>query len=535
MNISTSQQRAHKERLEELEREKEEIENSLRLQQFAEHYHLQFSFPWTIECNRTDPKLIHWRLRDAGVVYSTPTTLGDTAESVSRFIADLESSDCFKSVRVELGPSVPSHEQGDLARQLKVVLDEKQWYKVYIGGGLKRDAFQQPNTMLTSTTVTESGFLPTADLETTVGLRNIFGCLDTTEFHYSLDTRSQVTSSIQHKRPLYTMLPPALHDFVLNQGNGSKITFCSRLLWDTLDWDLTRGYRELQRLASVSVSTTNSTEPQPFIASLEWNFLLRDIIPRRHSSDPFSFVASKPVLLSSGPSLKHSVIARIQSAREIVGHPFFPVHGSQYQASCELAMPPGDAGFFKTDATVSLHSPILQISSSDSVDELPFTVSLHSIASFGVLWNMGYHGLCRPEASFSDKFLLGGPCNFRGFSSAGIGPRSIPVERGQPGDSLGGDFLLKYTCIISAPVPNFSSLNLRVFGFGTVGTCTNYTSVNNMSMLSVLCSSRASMGVGLATTALGPRLELTYGFPLRYSPRDNRRLFQVGVGFTLDG
>jgi outer membrane protein assembly factor BamA len=50
----------------------------------------------------------------------------------------------------------------------------------------------------------------------------------------------------------------------------------------------------------------------------------------------------------------------------------------------------------------------------------------------------------------------------------------------------------------------------------------------------VLRSTRASAGVGVSTSALGPvRLELTYAVPLRYGPRDVRRAFQFGMGLNV--
>jgi outer membrane protein assembly factor BamA len=49
----------------------------------------------------------------------------------------------------------------------------------------------------------------------------------------------------------------------------------------------------------------------------------------------------------------------------------------------------------------------------------------------------------------------------------------------------------------------------------------------------VLQSTRASVGVGIASSVMGPRVEATYAWPLRYGPRDARRHFQFGMGFSF--
>jgi outer membrane protein assembly factor BamA len=101
------------------------------------------------------------------------------------------------------------------------------------------------------------------------------------------------------------------------------------------------------------------------------------------------------------------------------------------------------------------------------------------------------------------------------------------------GDSVGGD--LYYRTTLMASLPAFTSVfaDARAFGFLAAGTCVRQANLKDP-LVDVLASTRASVGVGLATTALaGSRLEVTYAWPLRYAPVDARRNFQFGIGLSL--
>jgi hypothetical protein len=544
MNLvpSVTQQQATEARMRQLQQEQAQLEQQLRVQQFAAQYQTQFSFPALVESTkagiapRTDSELIQHRLLEAGLLFEVPTSVGETVEAVAGFVQQLEASGCFNAVQVKLGGSTSSEdEKSDPSRKLTVTLDEKNWYKLYLGGGLKRDAFQQTSTPFGASSTHDTSFLPTAELEASVGLRNVAGYLDTTDLQYTLDTHQMSTWSLQHQRPLYSALPSgfALRDWILLLPSGSQYSLLSKAVWDTVDWELTRSFRECQRLLSVTACTTRQTLP-PFGASIEWSLLFRDIIPRRHSSLPYHFDASPEVLAHSGPSVKHSVSLRVEGNQfsDPEASPYFPTSGYQYRIQTEAAVPPGDAGFLKSQADVALHVPVPSFLGSQN-DLLP--ISFHAMGSLGVLKTISFDGLCRTSASFSDRFLMGGPSNFKGFSPAGIGPRAAKTSssKSSTGDAIGGDFFYKITAMMSAAVP---APGTRMFAFGTVGTCAEIFSQQRWQTVSprdVLASSRASVGVGLSTTMLGPRLDVTYAWPLRYGPVDHRRNFQIGMGFSM--
>lgn len=534
-------------RLEDLEAEREQIQQQIRLNQFAASYETQCSFPAVIlNAKRTNTDLIQHRLLEAGILYDTPVPISETLRAAQSFIQDLEQTDCFHAVKVELGgiDETPKGPEGQTTtdRKIRVTLEEKQWYRLHLGGGV--NALQSTNSpVFVDSASSSNGFMPSAGVEASIGLRNLTGHLDLTDFQYTLNTQNIATVCLQHQRPLYSILPPLLSDILLSQVSGSQYHFAAKAVWDTLDWEATRSYKELQQYVSMAVQSHRTNTPAipsiPHLASLEWKFLSRDIIPRRHPQLPYQFASSREVLSQAGASIKHSFTARVRGNilpnRELDDpQPVsFPTYGLQYKLQSELATPPGDVGFIKTQGDVAVHLPIIPT----------LGVAMHLMASTGLMSVLEFGGLCAPTTCLSDRFSLGGPANFRGFSPSGIGPRARPTSVGPvTGDDLGGDFFYKLTGMISMPASSLvllaSGFPVRVFGFGTVGTCASIACPPQQSILSfqdVLRSSRLSLGVGIAINLFGPRVELTYAWPLRYGPRDRRRNFQFGTSVVLDG
>ena len=593
-------------RLRQLQQEEAALREQLRVLQFTHAYQTQFAFPAVVTWSetsqgsrRTDPTLIQHRLLEAGMLYDVPISIGETAQIMNRFVQDLEATGCFHAVQVKLGgtpPTVnadendkdnstgaPSQQQQPPSQRVTVVLDESKWYNLYLGGGLKQTSSSSSSLLMMGTGTSDHAFLPTAEFEAKLGLRNLSGCFDLTQLQYSLDTHNIATWWLQHERPLYTVMPTdGLQNWVLEQpAAGSQYWFRSKVVLDTQDFQMTRSYQEYQRLLSIGMytnrhagtaaaaaaMTTRQQQQLPSLqAGLEWNLLFRDLIPRRHVTLPYQYAASPQVVSQAGPSVKHSVLATVfgslgigsssssssSSAAAAVdamdsnhldadvddetvvvaaaSHPHM-----DYKLQTEVAFPPGDVGFVKSQADVGLHLPLIQ-----------HFLSMHFLGSVGILKSLEFGGLTRP-AGLSDRFLLGGPLQFRGFSPAGIGPRtpsvggkSTTTSATATGDALGGDFLYKLTGIVSAPVPMkvLQSAGVTMFAFGQVGTCAhciNPLLQHELSVADVFASSRASAGIGLATNLFGPRLELTYSMPLRYGPMDHRRNFQVGMGFSMGG
>jgi hypothetical protein len=547
-----------------------------QVQQFAAGYEVEVAWPALVRGNRrTDPGLVQHRLLEAGVLYEVPETLRALTDASSRFVADLERSQCFKAVRVEIGgeaaaagrggseeegasgdgtPGSARGEGGGKLRSLTVHLQEANWYRLHAGGGVKTSSLLGDQQLQQSST---TAFLPAAELECSLGLRNLTGHLDTTDLQYSIDSQSIASFRLHHRRPLYAALPPPLSDLVLSQPAGSQATLDARAGIDTADHTWTRSYREFQRLLSVRASPSADQR-----WSAEWSVLGRDLVPQRlaAAAAPYQFAASDEVVSAAGPTVRHALTLEYRPPPLASASPTSPggtavrLHGK-----LQVATPPGDVGYAKVEGGFETTANLSSSSPSSSTSPFP-PVEFRTSFRAGYLRHLDFGGLTRARC-LSDRFFVGGPAQLRGFGPCGIGPRAAPVRSGPsrgPGDALGGDFYYAGSVVASVPPPGLRFLSggaeatppsdaaaaaaaasqgsvaasLRLFGFLNFGTCVGDAGSTPLS--SVLRSTRASAGVGVSTSALGPvRLELTYAVPLRYGPRDVRRAFQFGMGLNV--
>jgi Omp85 superfamily domain len=546
--------------------EQQQQQQQRAVQTFAGNYEIQLEWPAKVmsinngsssSTVRTSNELIQHRLMESGILYDVPITTGDVVTAASQFIANLERSDCFHTMHVEIGrPSSPPpisatveeeqsssrNDGGPPLRCIHIRLEEKKWYKLHAGAGLKTDGWLggSSSTTTSSSSPTTDAFLPMAEMELRAGCRNIAGCLDRTDLQYTVDTHNIGTWSITHARPLYTVLPTILSDALLVRPTGSQYGFAARAALDTSDHIAVSSFHEYQRLLTVKATTAEHAVNSPAVdnpkrrwySSIEWGVLYRDLIPRRHASMPYHFAASREIVAQSGASVKHGVTLVTSYNNIITDSSNLPVEGLQLQCSAEVATPPGDIGFIKGQAAIAGHHSLNR------------RLALHTSVAAGYLHALSFGGLCGPPL-VSDRFLLGSTGSFRGFIPAGIGPRSgmVGATNGGLGDALGGNFFYSATAMISSAPPEtieaFSQItrNVRLFGFATAGTCVsvdnNGGKLSSWNVTDICGSSRLSAGIGIATGALGPRIEATYAWPLRYGPVDGRRRFQFGVSVSI--
>jgi hypothetical protein len=541
------QQQPLQQRLLELKREEAALKQQLAVQQYAAQYPIQLQWPAMVKGKgggvlRTDMDLLQHRLLESGLLYDTPVATADAVAAASNFIANLESSDCFHSIHVDIGgsgatpgddavTSLNQETNNVPARKITVTVDEKKWYRLHAGAGLKTNGWLTGTNNNTSLTTSTDSFLPAAELEVSVGLRNIAGCLDRTDVQYAVDTHNIGTWGITHVRPLYTALPEFLSDQLLLEQitNGSQCALTVRAALDTVDHITVSSYQQYQRLLSVKAATAEippraSTDTPWYYGSLEWSVNWRDLVPRRHATLPYHLAASPEIAAQAGASVKHSVTAVMHYDTTKTAAPCvddasgIPVQGVQMQCSTELATPPGDVGFVKSQAAMAGHLSV--------TDRL----AMHASLSTGYLHPLSFAGLCG-MTTVSDRFLMGGSGSFRGFAPGGVGPRAI----GKMGDALGGNFFYAASVVASfAPPVTLESLSVitshvRLFGFCSVGTCLgNVTGIQD-----IVKTTRVSAGMGLTSQAFGPRLEATYAWPLRYGPLDGRRRFQFGLSLFI--
>lgn len=396
---------------------------------------------------------------------------------------------------------------------MRVVLNEKNWYKLYVGGGLKHDGIYQS---------TGDTFLPKVQFETSGSLINLGGHLDMTNLSYAVDQTSETSLSLSHERPLYSLLKEDSDGYLalLSMEKGSQFSFTARAALDTIDHEWTRSYKEYQRLLSVRIATASAKMPEMAeggYAGLDWSFIFRDVVPRRHLKLPYHCDASPEIVEQSGPTTKHSLTWEYRTNGSDTDDRFNPTTGTDMHIKVEVAGPPGDVGFVKAEGGFAFHH------------SLSNSLALHTSLSSGILHPVSFGDLCGPP-TVSDKFYVGGPMQLRGFLPAGIGPRAKTGGASVPGgDALGGDMFYTATVAASVPFPEISFLrdtDIRLFGFANAGTLTRMPS----SFSHVMQSTRLAVGGGACMGSSFGRLEVTYAVPLRLGPRDARKAVQLGIG-----
>jgi len=483
--------------------------------------------------------------------------LSEVTEKLGEFVRDLNNTGCYDSVQVMLGRSATPVEDSrggqegssiTPLRQIEVILKEKNWYKLYIGGGIKNNAGG-----VTSNSGGSMGMLPKVQFETTAGLLNLTGHCDTTNLSYTIDQTSIPTFMASHTRPLYACLRNSspLREFFLGLDQGSKIGCTIRGQVDTVDYEHIRSCRD--HIQQIGIRLANTADgsgtgggaggpTEGIYVGVDWTLTHRDIIPRRHISVPYLCDASPEIVSSSGPTLKHSVVSEYKLNGAYVDDRFNPTQGIDSYAGIEVAGPPGNVGFVKCWGGGALHWPIVPTVSGPEKKRIGLLkyalegLSFHSSLHFGLIKQLTFGGLLPNDVTnIADRFYVGGPHQLRGFLPAGIGPRAETGGASTPGgDSMGGDAFYTGTAAVSIPFPGITFLaknRARLFGFANIGTLSGLDAAINVN--SFMNSSRVALGGGVSVGSSMGRIEMTFAFPLRYGPRDGRKSIQTGIGFNF--
>lgn len=215
---------------------------------------------------RTDVDFIQHRLIENGLAFDDFQSLSQVTEALSAFVTELERSGCYESVQVAIGKKQKTLQEEEeeqtegksslvgpkgslypptiLPGTLDILLNEKKWYKIYIGGGIKQD---------TKDTTFQGA---KAQLETNLSLLNLKGCTDQTRLSYAVDQASTTRFTLSHDAPLYSFFgkDSLLQNSILLSSGGSKTHGTLRAMMDTLDFEHSRSYKEYQRLLSFRIS-----------------------------------------------------------------------------------------------------------------------------------------------------------------------------------------------------------------------------------------------------------------------------------------
>lgn len=383
---------------------------------------------------RTTEDFVNHRLLESGVLFDDLQSLGEASAAVARFVDNMNRTGCYDAVQVAIGrPAPPAAEEVEAEadtdtsslverRHLDVVLSEKRWYKLYVGGGIKHEGIVGGSSSGSSIEQ-----LPRVQMETSAGLLNLTGCADVTSAEYTVDQTGATTLGLSHDRPLFSCFQPysALSNLILTHPllNGSNTALRLTGRMDTVDWECARSSRDRTRSVGVKVCNLGHVavpeSSRDAYVGLEWSAAFRDVMPRRHATLPFACDASPEIVAQAGPSWKHSLMYQHRLNNSLCDDRYNPTAGVDAHWAWEVAGPPGDVGFVKGTGGAALHVPIA---------EAVGGISLHASVNGGFIRPITYGGLCPATTSVSDRFYVGGPIQLRGFMHSGIGPRAETVS-----------------------------------------------------------------------------------------------------------
>jgi hypothetical protein len=418
---------------------------------------------------RSNKRFINARLLEAGLPLGggipdvTPTALGQMtlsrhSEAVTRFVHDLEGTGCYDAVQVYFGNNNNETADVDNTFDVTVKLKEKNWYKLYIGGGVNSEDLSSLGDSTGGSIsglggVSGTGGLPKLQFETSASLLNITGFADVSTASYSVDQTGTSSFKFMHDRPLCSWFPEhsSIYEWLVPQdpslidpkergvtksndiderkvfagddaqfslGGGSHTTLGIHALLDEFDYESTRSYKEFSR--SIGVRLANhcrgaargpgvggankpSVAPVESMAGpylyLDWSIKLRDTLPRRHTEFPFALDCSKEVACHSGTTLKHSLAGGIYLNGCFTDDRYDPTMGYDAHLMGEVSGPPGDVGFWKMRGGASWHWPmeLLQMMLFGVSEDVPATSSEEEPAVIGMTIHSSFNsGIIRP-------------------------------------------------------------------------------------------------------------------------------------------
>ncbi|XP_045621493.1 sorting and assembly machinery component 50 homolog A isoform X2 [Procambarus clarkii] len=320
-------------------------------------------------------------------------------------------------------------------------------------------------------------------------LKNIFGRGEELSCEYSHGTKKSSSFFITFTKPFHNEASTVFTSSVYQQGAEAP-------------WS---GYKELDRglLLTLAFNSAASVQ-QKLVLDGAW----RHITCLSRST---AFAVREQAGHSLKSALRHELF--VDRRDDLV----FPTDGVAFTIKNELAGLGGDIGFLKNELDLQVNVPLPK--------ELVIQGSLQA-GHLLPLRNNKTHCI-------TDRFVLGGPMNVRGFEMAGIGPHS-------DGCSLGAEMFWAAAIHAYSPLPllNRGSISdkFRLHAFVNTGNIGDFVLTDDYKRnLQVLVRDmRLSYGAGLAMSLGGfARVELNYCIPLllQRGDRPNQGL-QFGVAVS---
>ena len=266
-------------------------------------------------------------------------------------------------------------------------------------------------------------------------------------------------------------------------------------------FDLFRIRRDFQREANYDVDSIGASVRARYQLSEYLRHTVRYTVRRdtieNVGSSASNFVRQQQgTFITSGPG--HDILYDRRDDR------FDPTDGYFIRLSQDLAGVGGDSKWLRNRLAAGYYYPFTE----DWVGSLA--------GEAGYIFNFN------EPVRINQRFFVGGE-NFRGFRSAGLGPR----DRAS-GDSLGGNEYAVGTVSLSFPTGLPKEIGIRGFMFSDFGTLRK-TDAKGTGVLDT-GSIRASLGVGFSwRSPFGP-LRLSFAFPVVKEEFDKREIFRFSFG-----
>lgn len=207
---------------------------------------------------RTDSEFVNLRLLESGVLFEDGQNLGEVTGSIADFVSDMKQTGCYNNVQVKLSLDKDSVLEENrnaetkggtrLPCKLDVQLDEKKWYKLYIGGGIKHESMEQSSS---------SSNLPKVQFETNASLINLRGLTDNTTLSYSIDQTASSDLFLSYDAPLFSIFPrysPLYNFILLSSEKGTETHFNAKAGINMDDYEWTRSYKQFNRGLQLTLS-----------------------------------------------------------------------------------------------------------------------------------------------------------------------------------------------------------------------------------------------------------------------------------------
>jgi outer membrane protein insertion porin family len=367
--------------------------------------------------SRTRASVIEHELQDA---YAAET-VGELYVALEHAVLSLRRMNAFRSVNITLAGTP---DQDIAMTDLVVTIEEKGLF------GLSANVFNNQHE---------------ATGESTLKLNNLAGGCETLSLSGCVGSKSSYSTKASLTRPRFMGFPLAF-EAVVDRVRTSHAEASS--------------HDRKNKHVGMNVRSYDGSH------RVGWDVTFRDLVPLRDEKTPYAKLSSREVLYDcSQPSMKNAV--SYQFTKDTRDNALSPRSGSLLKITAETAgLFGGDVYFTSLLLMAQRYIPVGPTHLFGGLPGATLALGLRvgGVQPFGADKKRALEQDVT-GVRICDRFNAGGPLNFRGFQTGGIGPRAAPVagNRINPGgDALGAEALGVVSVRLDLPMP-IPLLAVRLF------------------------------------------------------------------------